>query len=211
MKRLNGQRGRIQLLSSAWWAEQLIPKKEMADGLFYNDIRQPFITADVPAVTLATTMKALYPVSNFPALGTNYFTQNKKMRIRAFGRITTALTPGNGQFGVFWGTGADNTGVSLGTSQAFALTASQTNLSWELDIFVHCRTGGSAGGLFLTGHAFFNEAVAAPHQLIPASAAAVSASVDLTSASSIVSVQFLRSGSTVETMQVHDMEVYALN
>jgi hypothetical protein len=41
---------------------------------------------------------------------------------------------------------------------------------------------------------------------IPASAAAVSGGVDLTAAN-IISVQFKRSGSTAETMQVHDMEV----
>jgi hypothetical protein len=46
--------------------------------------------------------------------------------------------------------------------------------------------------------------------MLPASAPAVSGAVDLTAAN-IISVQFLRSGSTAETMQVHDMEVIALN
>jgi hypothetical protein len=45
--------------------------------------------------------------------------------------------------------------------------------------------------------------------MIPASAPA-QVTVDL-SAANIVSVQFKRSGSTVETMQVHDMTVLALN
>jgi hypothetical protein len=46
--------------------------------------------------------------------------------------------------------------------------------------------------------------------MLPASAPAVSAACDLTAAL-IVSIQYLRSGSTVETMQVHDMEVMSLN
>jgi hypothetical protein len=46
--------------------------------------------------------------------------------------------------------------------------------------------------------------------LIPGSLAAVSGACDLTAAS-IISVQFKRSGSTVETMQIHNMQVIALN
>jgi hypothetical protein len=183
----------------------------MADGLLYNDIREPCISADITAVTLATTDKALYPVSNFPLLGGQYFSRvGKKLRIRLFGRITTGITPGNGTFDIYYGTGADANGVILASSAGVALTASQTNLSWMMECYVHCRSTGSTGTLFCTGIALFNEAVLASKMLIPASAPAVSAACDLTAAL-IISVQFKRSGSTVETMQVHDMEVIALN
>ena len=65
----------------------------MADGLFYNDLREPFISADISAVTLSTTDLALYPASNFPVLGGQYWARpGKKMRIRMFGKITTAAT-----------------------------------------------------------------------------------------------------------------------
>lgn len=186
----------------------------MADGLFYLDTREPFIAADIAAVTLATTDKALYPKDNFPVLGGQYFARvGKKLFIRLFGRITTAATPGNGTFDIYYGSGADATGTILASSAAFALTASQTNLSWEMECEVHCRTIGAAGGLFCVGKAFFNNAVAATSVqpiLIPASAPAVTGSLDLTSAN-IISVQFKRSGSTAETMQVHDLEVRAMN
>lgn len=182
------------------------------DGAFYLDTREPFIGADIAAVTLAATNKALYPTSNFPVLGGQYFSRiGKKLRIRLFGRITTALTPGNLTLALLYGTGADANGVSLAASAAQTLLASQTNLSWEIDALVHCRSIGSAGTLFVTGKAIFNTAViAAGTFLIPASAAAVSGACDLTAAN-IISVQALRSGSTAETMQVHDMEVIALN
>lgn len=184
----------------------------MADGLFYNDMREPFIGADIAAVTLAATNKALYPASNFPVLGGQYFGRiGKKVRVRLFGRITTALTPGNLTLGVLYGTGADANGVVLASSAAQTLLASQTNLSWMVEVLVHCRSIGNVGTLFCTGHAFFNTAViAAGDFLIPASAPVVSGACDLTAAV-IISVQALRSGSTVETMQVHDMEVTALN
>ncbi len=186
----------------------------MADGLFYLDTREPFIGADIASVTLSTTLKALYPASNFPVLGGQYFSRiGKKVRIRLFGRMTTAATPGNLTMSVLYGTGADANGVTLASSAAVALTASQTNLSWMCDVFVHCRSIGSAGTLFCTGMFDANVAVLASTLqpvLIPASAPAVSAACDLTAAL-ILSVQASRSGSTAETMQVHDFEVTALN
>lgn len=186
----------------------------MADGLFYTDLREPFIASDIAAVTLAATAKALYPAAAFPSLGGQYFSRiGKKLRVRAFGRITTAATPGNGSFALYYGTGADANGVLLASSAAVALTASQTNLSWEAEFQVHARSLGAAGTLFATGKAHFNVGVIASTLqplMIPASAPVVSGACDLTAAL-ILSLQFLRSGSTAETMQVHDLEVEAMN
>lgn len=180
-------------------------------GPYYNDLCAPFIKADVSPVTLATTDKALYPKDNFPVLGGQFFVAGRKMRIRLFGKITTAATPGNGTVGIYYGTGADANGVLLASSAAQTLVASQTNISWEIEIYIHCRSEGSAGTLFVTGKAFFGTAVVAVGDfLIPASAAVVSGACDLTAAN-IISVQFKRSGSTAETMAVQDMEVIAVN
>lgn len=186
----------------------------MADGLFYADSRTPFTAADITAVTLAATAKALYPAASFPALGAGYFNQflGKAIRIKLFGRITTVLTPGNGSFDIYFGTGADATGTILASSGALALTASQTNLSWSAEFDVTVRALGVSGALICTGVAEFNVGVLASTlqpMLVPASAAA-QVTVDLTS-SNIISVQFKRSGSTVETMQVHSLQVIALN
>lgn len=184
------------------------------DGAYYNDLREPHIFADIAAVTLASTAKALYPPSNFPVLGGQYFARpGKKMRIRLFGRMTTAATPGNGSFNVYFGTGADANGVLLMTGTPVALSASQTNLPWEVELYVHCRSTGNAGTLFCSGVARFHVSLIASTLqpiMLPATAPAVSGACDLTAAL-IISVQYLRSGSTAETMQVHDMEVIPLN
>lgn len=184
------------------------------DGPFYNDLREPFIASDLGAVTLAATAKALYTPSNFPVLGGQYWARpGKKMRIRLFGRMTTGATPGNGSFNVYYGSGADANGVVLMTGAPVALSANATNLSWTAELFVHCRSIGSAGTLFCTGKANFNVGLIASTLapiLLPASAPAVSGACDLTAAN-IISVQYLRSGSTAETMQVHDLEVVAMN
>jgi hypothetical protein len=37
-----------------------------ADGIFYNDLREPFMAADQAAVTLATTDKAMYTPPRIP-------------------------------------------------------------------------------------------------------------------------------------------------
>jgi len=186
----------------------------MADGLFYTDLREPFIAADQSAVTLAATNKALYTASAFPALGGQYFARiGKKLRIRVFGKITTGATPGNLTLGLLYGTGADANGTVLASSAAIALIASQTNVSWEAEFLVHARSLGSAGTLFVTGSARFNPLVIASTAqpiMIPATAAVVSGAVDLTAAL-ILSVQALRSGSTAESMTVQDLEVVALN
>jgi hypothetical protein len=182
------------------------------DGPFYRDLRSPFITSDIAAATLAATNVALYPVGNVPAMGKDYWWVGKKISVRAFGRITTVLTPGNLTLGILYGTGANANGVVLASSAAQVLIASQTNISWEVEFKVHCRSIGSAGTLFVTGKAFFGTAViAAGDFLIPATAPVVSAACDLTVASNIVSLQALRSGSTAETMQIHDLEVESLN
>jgi hypothetical protein len=147
-------------------------------------------------------------------LGGQYFTRiGKKLRIRLFGRMTTGLTPGNGSFNVYYGSGASAAGTLLMTGTPVALSASQTNLSWWAEINVHCRSTGSAGTLFCTGIAHFHVGLIASTLqpiLLPASAPAVSGTLDLTAAN-IISVQYLRSGSTAETMTVHDMEVVAMN
>lgn len=183
----------------------------MADGLFYNDLREPFIAADQGQVTLSTTAKALYTASAFPVLGGQYFSRiGKKLRIRLFGKVTTDGTAGNGNFAIYYGTGADANGVLLVSSTAVALTTSQSNMSWMAEVFVHCRSLGSAGTLFCDGYAVFNEAVLAARQMIPASAAVVSGACDLTAAL-IISVQYMRSGAGVWYMTVQDMEVVAMN
>jgi hypothetical protein len=182
----------------------------MADGLYYNDLRAPFFTADATAVTLASTFKALYTASAFPVLGGQYFVPGKSVQIVAYGRITTAATPGNFQIGLYYGSGADANGVQICASTAQALTASQANITWRAEFEVTCRTGGNAGTLFGTGMFMAGEAVVTPHILIPGTAPAASGSCDLTAAN-ILSIQANRSGSTAETMQVHQLYVIALN
>lgn len=187
-----------------------------ADGIYYNDTRPPFMFTDGPDITLATTAKALYTTSMFPSFGGQYMNiVGKRLRIRATGKITTAATPGNGTFAIYWGTGADANGVIMASSAAFALIAGQTTLTWDIDLMIRATsTLGSSGLLRCMGKASFNPAVVASTAqplFIPASASVDSAAIDLTNGALIPSIQFSRSGSTAEHMWIQDMEVIVRN
>lgn len=181
------------------------------DGQYYLDTRLPHIAVDVASVTLTSSAKALYPVANVPAMGKDYWTVGKAVRVEVWGRATSGATPGNLTLQLNYGTGADNNGSALAASAATAWTANQTNLSFYACWDVHCTAIGTAGALFAMGFAIFNEAMLAAHLMMPASAPATTGSLDLTVASNVLSVQALRSGSTAETMQLHKVRITSLN
>jgi hypothetical protein len=183
-------------------------------GLSFNlhETIDPLVSADEADITMAATYKALIAAGRYN-LGPQFFNKvGRKLRIRAFGKITTAATPGNLQMGILFGTGADNNGVNVVQSAAVALTASQTTLSWEIEVYIHCRSIGPTGTLFGTGRLVANNAVLATSVqpvLLPASAAAASAACDLTG-TLIPSLQALRSGSTAEHIWVQDYDISPL-
>lgn len=185
----------------------------MADGPFYNDLREPFLVADLTAVTMTTTAKAIYPASNFPVLGPAYFNRvGKMLKIRAWLKMVLAGTPGNFSFNVHWGTGADANGTLICVAGTpVALTASVTKCGF-VDLTVRCLSIGTVGTLQATGVAWFDPAIIASTLqpiLFPTAGAAASAALDLTAAN-IVSLQVLQSG-TAGTIQVQQLEVVAMN
>lgn len=185
------------------------------DGPFYHDTKTPFLDADAAAVSPLSTYVALVAAGLLPPLGANYFAfPGKALRIRGFGRFTTGATPGNLTFGILYGTGASANGVTVCETGAVALVASQSNMSFEFDVTVVCRSKGATGTLFGTGKLIANPALIASTAqplMLPASSPAVSAAVDLTSPTLVLSPQMKRSGSTAEAATLHDLRFDALN
>lgn len=183
-----------------------------AEGIYYQDSKTPFATADYSTITLSTTSLMLWPAAvHTPTAGGAYWWAGKKMHLRCFGKITTAATPGNLTVEIRYGT-TDNAGSLLATSAALTLVASQTNIAWRFEGYIQCRAvgSGSAGSLHATGIFEVGTAVVAAGQaLIPASAPAA-VGVDTTTASGI-NIQMKRSGSTAETVTVVDMIYASLN
>lgn len=188
----------------------------------YHETRNPFKqTADYAAVTLLTTSLSIIPISTvligspfqMPA---GYWDIGKKVRFRMWLKCTTAATPGNFTFEIRYQTGAptDAGGTILATSAAQAFTASKTNFDLELDFSVESRaTIGTASALFAKGKVLADGTgalITSPGNplFIPASVAAA-VNVDTTLASTI-HVDVKRSGSTAETIAVHDFQIDAL-
>lgn len=181
------------------------------DGLFYNDMREPFLVADLSPVTMAATAKALYPASDFPLIGPGYFNRvGKLLRIRAWLKMVLAGTPGNFSFNVHWGNGGDANGTLICVAGTpVALTGSVTKCGY-VDLIVRCLTTGPTGTLQAIGMAWFDPAIIASTLqpiVFPAGGGAASAALDLT-AQNIVSLQVLQSG-TAGTVQVQELEVSA--
>ena len=185
----------------------------MANAFALN-MAQPFNRASQASVTLAATLKALYPAAAAPIAVQYFVDTGDAWRIEIFGQITTAATPGNIVASILYGTGADANGVTLASSAALALTASQTALSFYAQLDIECRSVGNTGTLFATGMVQFNNAVVASTLqpiMIPASTPVVSAACDLTSTILFPNLQFSRSGSTAETSIVHKVRYIKLN
>jgi hypothetical protein len=188
-----------------------------ADGLFYNDLREPFLVADLGAVTMTTTAKALYPAVAFPNLGANYFNRvGKMLKITLWLKMALGATPGNFSFNVHFGTGADANGTLICVAGTpVALTASVTKCGYAI-FTIRCisigTVAGASGTLQCTGIAWFDHLIIANTLqpiMVPTAGAAASAALALDSAL-IPSVQVLQSG-TAGTIQVQQMEVVAMN
>jgi hypothetical protein len=185
----------------------------MADGIFYRDMRMPHLVADDGSVSLSTTSLLIHSMQ-YTSLPANYFTVGKKLKLSLFGRFTTAATPGNLTVELRFGT-TSNAGTILATSAAVALTASKTNISWYGEWNIHCRAVGASGSLFAWGQTYFEPSSAiittsTNNPLIQPITAPAAVAVDTTAASGL-NVQMKRSGSTAETVQVHDLMFEALN
>jgi hypothetical protein len=178
----------------------------------YLETLRPWVQADESPVTLGATNVALVPTARYAGMGTQFFdTYGKKLRLRAAGKMTTSTSPGNLTLALLWGTNANANGTSLVASAAQTLIASQTNITWSLDVYVHCRGTGATGSLFAMGSAVFGAAIIAVRSFdMPASAAAAVGSLDLTG-SNVPSLQALVSSGSSITMTVQDFSITSVN
>src|SRR5439155_2027056 len=124
------------------------PVQGGSDGIFYRDLREPHIVVDEAAITLATTMKALWlpAVTILPA---NYFRVGKVVKLTTFGKATTDGTAGNYIFEMAYGSGDAPTPLVAGATVAG--TVSQTNVTWTAWGYAECRSRGPTGTLRMWG------------------------------------------------------------
>lgn len=169
----------------------------MAEG--YNNLRTPsHILVDESSVTLATTMKALWPAAR-TMLPANYWYVGKTVELVAFGKATTDGTAGNYVFELAYGAGDAPTPLVAGATVAG--TVSQTNITWSAWAYIECRAIGATGILRMWGQ--WSPAVALlastlqPY-VFPGSAPA-DVSIDTTVGTNALLFQLQRSGAGVWT------------
>lgn len=169
----------------------------MAEG-YVNLRTASHILVDESSVTLATTMKALWPAAR-TMLPANFWYVGKVVDLFAFGKATTDGTAGNYVFELGYGSGDAPTPLVAGPTVAG--TVSQTNVTWSAWAFVECRSIGATGTLRMWGQ--WEPAVALlastlqPY-VFPASAPA-DVTVDTTVGTNALTFQLQRSGAGVWT------------
>ena len=170
----------------------------MSDGGYRNLRQQSVLVADESAITLATTMKALWlPAKTLIPAG--LWKPGKVFKLTAFGKATTDGTAGNYVFEMAYGSGDAPTPLVAGATVAG--TVSQTNISWIARGYAECRSYGTSGVIRMWG--MWEPAVALlastlqPY-IFPASAPA-DITVDTTVGTNALTFQLQRSGAGVWT------------
>ena len=122
----------------------------MADGLYYVDSRQPWITADQGAITPTTTQKALWATgaASPTILPANYWFVGKRVRLTANLKITTG-TAGNSTFAMAYG--AADAPACVVTTATRAKVASVGPFGCFIQGIATCRSVGTAGTLSMFG------------------------------------------------------------
>jgi hypothetical protein len=117
--------------------------------IYYVAPYPPFHTADGATATAA----ALAEISPTPSivLPANLLEAGGRLEFSAFGRLTTAATPGTFTFGIYIGTGAIGAGQAAIVSSAIAGVASQTNKTWRIEGNASVRAVGSGTAATIIG------------------------------------------------------------
>lgn len=177
------------------------------DGSYVGIRRSSILTADETAITLATTMKALWlPAKTLIPAG--FWAPSKIWTVEAWGKATTDGTAGNYVFEV--GLGAGDAPAALVTGATVAGTVSQTNVAWKAKISAECRTYGTAGILRLRGEMRPVVALLAstlqPYLMPNVTEADIT--FDFTAGTNALTLQAQRSGAGVWTMQTTSLKMY---
>ena len=124
-----------------------------ADGIYYVDTRQPFITADQTGVTLLTTQLQLWAVgaSSPTILPANYWTVGKTIRLTANLKWTCVANANAITLGICYGAAAAPACIVL--SPAIVPVSSTSTFDVVIQGYATCRSLGTAGTLSMWGFA----------------------------------------------------------
>lgn len=183
----------------------------MADGIYYRDMRQPFLIADESAaITLATTQKALW-IPNKTILPAGYWTVGKTVKLTAAVKLVTDGTAGNYVFAMAYGAGDAPAPIVISASRAAVVSFTGLCI---IEGYAVCRSTGTAGTLSMWGKAVPElGAVLSTAQpiLFPTLGVTVVSTIDTTVGTNALTFQLQRSGAGVYTSTLVGLVMEALN
>jgi hypothetical protein len=182
----------------------------MADGIYYRDMRQPFVTADQSAITLSTTQKALWAPA-LTILPANYWTVGKTVKLTASLKLVTDGTAGNYVFGMAYGAGDAPAPIVISASRAAVVSFTGHCV---MEGYATCSAVGTAGTLRQWGFAIAElGAVLSTAQPItfPTAGVVTVSTIDTTVGTNALTFQLQRSGAGVYTATTTGLIMEALN
>ena len=133
-------------------------------------------TSDGTAVANTTDETIIFPNITIPA---NYLQDGRVLRLRAFGKLSTTVTP-TIIFALRWGGVA---GTLIATTEAITNGSGVANVNWSIEAYIQVRTNGSTGTVLVMGAAVVQtSATAVVHNIFGVSGydAPAAVTVDLT-------------------------------
>lgn len=167
--------------------------------------------------SLAVATTILPPQAVF-FLPSNFFAQAGKMIvIKAKGRISATVSAPTLVMGVWFGTVA--TPIIVFTSGVITLVArATTNVSWEAEIALTCRTVGSGTSATMMGQGRFTSEVCvgsaanvATNMMLPLSAPAVGTGFDATAVNAVNLFATWGTSSSSNSIQTHQYSLESVN
>ena len=184
----------------------------MADGIFYVDTRQPWITADQTGVTLATTQKTLWAVgaSSPTILPANYWTVGKTIRLYANLKWTAVANTNGITVGMCYGA-ADAPACNV-VSTAMTPVSGTSTFDVIMMGYATCRSIGTAGTLSMWGvsHLPVGLSVNGPGTF-PSAGVTVVSTIDTTVGTNALSFQAARATAAGDTVVATSIIMEAMN
>src|SRR6266496_425445 len=141
-------------------------------------------SADGPTLTAAAENSCIPTDTNTQVYAGVLNTIGKTVQFTWAGRLSTAATPGTGQFRLRFGTTVGITGVVLFDTGALTLSTSATNATWEIvaRLTVRAKGSGTSGNSMVIGSVtnMTGTLGTGVRAMIPATAPAVTAGYDST-------------------------------
>ena len=217
LQQVNMSRGRgiPQILGYDRGGNPIWPIEGGADGIFYRDLRTPFVIADLAATTLSTTQKCLWPVGvpSVTVLPANYWTVGKTVKITALLKWTAVANTNAITFGMQFGA-ADANACNV-ISDARTTVSSTTTFSVFAEGYATCRSTGTAGTLSMFGRVSYPVGLVAASvgsfTVFPIAGVTVVSTTDTTVGTGALSFQALRATAGTDTVLATNIYMEALN